>query len=181
MPTPPKPITEKGTMLRCQGQTRQAGQLHGSIVRCILAVPGPEPWQSCRIASISGGRSCSRHAQKLNPCPPPAAPRSTSPASYCIHLLPRPSIFPRSALPCLLLLLPASRSCIFRHRSTTASSTTIHQATVYTTKARQPHNHYYCIGTCFRQRQNSATNPRLGQPPAACVVLTRDVSTRPVA
>jgi hypothetical protein len=124
----PQPIgrkdVEDGSKARYQEQTRQTGQSHGSM----LAMPGPEPWQSCRVASISSGRSCSRHAQKLNPCPPPAAPRSTSPASYCIHLLPRPSIFPRSALPCLLLLLPASRSCIYRHRSVTPSSTTIHHA-----------------------------------------------------
>jgi hypothetical protein len=83
-----KPIgrnnVEDGSKARYQEQTRQAGQSHGSIVgvSCILPVPGPEPWQSCRIASISSGHSCSRHAQKLNPCPPPAAPRSTSPASY---------------------------------------------------------------------------------------------------
>jgi hypothetical protein len=78
---PPKAIgennVEDGERVRYQGQTRQAGQSHGSIVGLSWPYAGPEPWQrAAEVASISG-REHERHAQKLNPCPPPAAPRST--------------------------------------------------------------------------------------------------------
>lgn len=143
-------------------------------------MPGPEPWQSCR-GSVDQPSNTSEDGthRSLTRVHRPAAPRSTSPASYPSFASP----FHLSSF-CLAVSVIVTPIFPFLHLSTQECDTFFDNHLLHYLPQRQLDsltiNRYICIGTCFGERQNSATNPRLGQPPV-CVVLTRDVSTRPVA